>query len=138
MFDIIKWFAALDTHQILIFALLAVAVWAAIKSVTASQSKSWLVIMGVALGGVGMLTFLRWYNKKLLKEADEIQKERDIIGGEIKQKKGELAVLKNQGGVEVEKLQIALDTQQKIQEEKEIAGRELQETIDDLNKKYNL
>lgn len=132
----LSWLAKIDTHMILIAVLLTVAVWAAIKSVTSSRNKSWLVLMGVAFGGAGILIFLRWYNKKLLKESNEIQKERDVIAEDIKVKQDKLAKLTQQDSLEEEKLHIQIATQQKAQEEKDKTGRELEGMLDDLGKKY--
>lgn len=128
----------LDTHLILIYVLLALAVWAGIKCLTTGQSKSSLLILGLALGGAGILILLRWYNGKLIKQAEEIQKQRDVLHKEIEQNKRELEELKEQDAVEQEKLRIQIETREKAREEMAQDGRDLQETIDDFRKKYNL
>ena len=137
-----SWF---DTHLIIIYVLLAVAFWAGFKSLTTSNSKSSLVIFGLALGGAGILVFLRWYNAKLIKEAEEIQKQRDKLHKEIKENKKELKELENQDEYEQQKLstmieqkEILIGTREKAEQEMDAAGRELQESINDLKKKYNI
>lgn len=128
----------LDTHLILIYVLLALAVWAGIKCLTTGQSKSSLLILGLALGGAGILILLRWYNGKLIKQAEEIQQQRDVLHKEIEQNKRDLEKLREQDAVEQEKLRIQIETREKARQEMEQDGRDLQETIDDFRKKYNL
>ena len=128
----------LDIHMILIYVLLAVALWSGIKCLTSGQSKSSLVILGLALGGAGILIFLRWYNGKLIKQAEEIQKQRDVLHKEIEKNKQELGELQAQDAVEEEKLRIQIETREKAAQNMEQAGRDLQESIDDFRKKYNL
>lgn len=128
----------LDIHMILIYALLALALWSGIKCLTSGQSRSSFVILGLALGGAGVLYFLRKYNDKLIKQADQIQIGRDELNEDIAQKKKELVKLKKQDAVEQEKLNIQIETREKTQQEMEQTGRNLQETINDLKNKYSL
>jgi len=125
----------LDTHLLIIYASVVIAIWAGIRAMT-SSNKSWLVIFGVALGGAGLLIFLRWYNKKLIKDAEEIQKERDIITEKINKKEQELKMVNRNVTLEEEKLQVLIEKEKMALDETEQAGHELQGTIDALNKKY--
>lgn len=136
--EILIWLSKIDTHQILIGICCVVAVWAAIKSVTSSRNKSWLVILGVALGGAGILVFLRWHNKKLLRDVEEIQVERDKIAERIADRQKEINSLSQQDSVEAEKLKIQIATHEKAQKEKDKTAQELQGTIDDLKREFNL
>lgn len=128
----------LDIHMIIIYALLALAVWAGIKSITTGHSKSSLFVMGLALGGAGIMILLRWYNGKLIDKANEIQKQRDQLHDEIEKNKKDLEKLKQQDETEREKLKIQIATQDKARQGLEEAGRDMQETINGIKNKYKL
>ncbi|MDH5181533.1 MAG: hypothetical protein OEZ39_15165 [Gammaproteobacteria bacterium] len=128
----------LESYKILAFILLGVAIWAGIRSVTSGYSKGWLVFMGVALGGSFMLFLLGRFTKKLRADVEKIQQERNQLDDFIEKQKAELAKQQADTAEKQRQLDILAAAAQRSSEEKARTGQELEETINELTRKYGL